>query len=63
MDKTTEAKKATTTTATEKKAAPKRRIKTPTEKAAVKAAPEPKVNVHVQAGITLSTYVNANRRV
>ena len=49
------------------KAAPKRRVKTPAKKA--EAAPAPKVNRHVEAGIKVarytgpSSFVNGNRRV
>ena len=54
-------------TKTAPKAAPKRRVKTPTKK--VEAAPKPKVNTHVEAGIDIGRYtgpskfVNGNRRV
>ena len=53
----------------EKKAAPKRRIKTPAAAPKVEAASKPKVNTHVEAGIKVSrytgpsTFVNGNRRV
>lgn len=62
---------AQNTAAAEKKAAPKstpkRRVKTPPKQA--QAAPEPKVNTHVAAGINVNRYtgiskfVNNNRRV